>query len=885
MIRTIAARSAFSLLLLVSFGCKETETITKTETVEVEVEVFPDCSPTHPVGQCAAGETCFDGACVADATLCSPTNLTGTCTSGKACFAGGCVLITALCSDDNPAGPCETGSVCFQGECANTADLCSSSNPTGLCAADQTCVDGLCADPVTPPVDPCTVAIYTEQPVIGVDTKSAITVGGLQFKDSSGDGQLQPYEDWRLPESCRAKDLVSRMSAPQKIGLMSEGSTIGSGTADGTVPQSTIDRIVNDHLRQGLMRFGSRSGPELAVYMNNIQKLCEAQPWGVPFVATGDPIHGFGLNVNATSGAQSLSASTVVSPWPYPMGLGAANDAALTRLYGDTVRREFAAMGFRWQLGPMADLATEPRWARWQNTFGDNAYHVAKHTAACIEGFQAVGNGGLKVGIAATMKHFPGAGPNQEGMDSHTRAGKWNVFPGGMFEYHQIPFQAAVDVGVAAVMPCYSIFKDQLEYSPDQTASAYSKGLITDYLKTTIGFDGMVTSDWGVIGSRAWGLESLTISERVARFLRAGSHQLGSDSYTLVQAALDQGVITEADLDPAAEKILEMSFKLGIFENPYVDPAATEARSAENRAAGFVAQKKAIVILKNGEHSSTSNQAPKYLPISGTRFVDANANTTADVGEYTCDTDADGVVEVYFDGVNEGLSGSDIMDDVLEPYDYSATGGPTALAVVSVASAADADIAIVRVSARKGTYFGLDYGVPLSFDGPFPGRQTDSNLPASIKDRNKIIDLLRVRDGYTDSTGTAIPAAKRSLKIILVVHMDRPAIVRPFLQGLNSLDETAAVPGSYPMVSVESNIRADGLGGVDGLLAEFGAFDRAVLDVLFNVNVPTEPTGYVYGAKLPTEIPASDVEVDAQLEDVPSDTWNPTYVGGTGLVY
>ena len=77
-----------------------------------------------------------------------------------------------------------------------------------------------------------------------------------------------------------------------------------------------------------------------------------------------------------------------VSHWPYPFGLGAINDADVTSQYGDTVRTEFMAMGFRWQLGPMADLATEPRWARVQNIFGENAHHVAKHVEAGIEGFQ-----------------------------------------------------------------------------------------------------------------------------------------------------------------------------------------------------------------------------------------------------------------------------------------------------------------------------------------------------------------------------------------------------------------------------------------------------------------------------------------------------------------
>lgn len=869
-LRTTAAATLW--LLLLATGCSDSST---------EILVT-ECSPSSPYGACPADEACIDGACVAVAGLCSPTNLSGSCTDGMTCFAGGCVLASSLCNQDNPTGPCESGNTCLEGDCIATADLCSSVNPTGTCAGTKSCDQGVCVEDGE---DACTVHVYTEQPEIGVVSRAILTVDGLQFKDSSGDGQLDVYEDWRLAESCRARDLVGKLSVADKVGLMSEGSTIGSGSADGVLPQSAQDNIVVNHLRQALLRFGSRSGSELAVYLNNVQELCEAQPFSVPFVVTGDPIHGFGTSTNATTGVQTIGASTVVSAWPYPLGLGAINDATVTRQYGDTVRAEFMAMGLRWQLGPMADLGTEPRWSRVQNVFGENTFHVAKHVRACIEGFQGTGDGGLHNGIAATVKHFPGAGANEDGKDSHSRPGKFNVFPGDNFDYHHHPFQVAIDTGVAALMPCYSIFKEQTSYDWEQVGSAFSTGLITDYLKQTLGYSGMVTSDWGTMSSTAWGVESLTQPERAAMFIKAGSHQLGSDSFTIVRTAHEQGLISDADLDAAAVKILEMSFKLGIFENPYVDEAAagTIVRSATHRRNGFVAQKKAIVLLRNQPHGGGNT---RYLPISGSRFTDANGNATPDPGEYIDDIDGDGTVEVYFDGVVDGLAGSDMMDDVLSPYDYATPAAGTTLAVAAATSPATADLAVIRITARKGTYFGLDAGVPLSFDAPFPGVQTDSNYAAAVKDRNKVIDLLRVRDGYTNAAGTFVAATRPNLKIILVMHMDRPGIVKPFINGLTTLDETLGQPGSYPLVSNPANIRADGLGGVDAFLVDFGAIDRAVLDVLFNVNLPTEPAGYVYGqARLPMEIPSSDADVEAQFEDVPADTWNPTYALGSGSTY
>lgn len=870
-------------------GCSgSTNTVTTIETVPQE------CAAATPFGVCPSGQQCFQGVCTDSATLCSPTNLTGTCASGTTCFSGGCVLANALCSTTNPTGPCETGKSCFEGACVATGTLCSSVNTSGTCATGKTCTDGAC---VVPGQDPCTVQVYTAQPVIGVDTRSKLTVDGKEFKDNNGNGTLDKYEDWRLSEICRARDLVSKMTVPQKIGLMSEGGTIGTGTADGVLSQGTKDNIQKLGIRQALIRLTSLSARELAIYLNNVQKLAEAEPHGIPFAVTADPVHGFGMATNPTTGAQTLSATTVVTPWPYPLGLGAANDVTLTKAYGDLVRREFMAMGFRWQLGPMADLATEPRWDRVQNTFGETPQAVAAHTRACIEGFQGgTARGSLKSSIAATMKHFPGAGPNQDGLDSHTWTGRYNVFPGNNFFAHQIPFKAAIEAGAASVMPCYSIALGQNWYSDEQTATAYNYGLVTKYLKEELGFDGMVTGDWGVIGTKPYGVEGLSMAQRAALFVAAGSHQLGSDSISNMQAAYDQGFLSEAQIDGAATKILEMSLKLGLFENPYTDPAASalEARSAANLAKGFEAQKKAIVILRNQEHAVAPTfggsgqpgnyNGVQYLPISGSRRI-------AD-GGVASDSDRDNTVEVYFDGVTDGLAGSDIYDPSMQAYDYASAAGTlpdggVVVPVVSVSSAAQADIAVARITSRKGTYSGLDKGVPLSFDAPFPGAWTDTFAAQAIKDRNRVIDLLRIRDGYTNAAGEAVAATNPNLKIVLVMHMHRPGILKPFVHGLTNLDEVAGQPGTYPLVSNEANILPyrTGTKGVDGILVEFGAYDRAVLDVLFNKNVPTSPTGYRYGGRLPIEIPSSDAEVEAQLEDMPADSVYPTYRNGDGLTF
>jgi beta-glucosidase len=736
--------------------------------------------------------------------------------------------------------------------------------------------------------------------------KQAITSNGLQFRDLNGNGTLERYEDWRYSDLCRAKDLVARMTVPQKVGLMSEGSTIGSGAADGILTQDAVNSMARDLRRQALIRLnGDLTAAQYATYLNNVQAIAEGMPLGIPFVITADPVHFIGQATNATTGVQSLSITKNVSSWPYPMGMGAINDPSLTFQYGDTVRREFKALGFRWQLGPMADLATEPRWARVQNVFGENGPHVAKHVKACIEGFQGGRGGpGLRGAIAATVKHFPGAGTDTDGMDSHSAPGKYNIFPGGMFTYHQIPFKAAFEASPAALMPCYSIFK-VIEFDPEQVGAAHSPTLITTYLKHTLGFDGMITGDWGAAGSSGWGLELSTVAEKAASFVKAGSHQLGSDSSANIQAAFDQSLLTAADIDGAAEKILEMSFKLGIFENPYSDPAAAteEVRSQQNMQAGLDAQKKAIVLLKNADMKtasgvSTCGTNAACLPISATRFTDKATGTAGapELGEFAADANGNGTIEVYYDGLTDGLAGTDPYSTWLMDYDYAAAaaGAPGtagyALPIATSKTAETADIAILRITARKGTYFGLDAGVPLSFDGPFPGLSTDSNLAAAIKDRNKVIDLFRIRDGYTMADGTVVAPVNPSLKIVLVVHLDRPAILKPWVNGLTTLNEVSGAD-SYPLVSDEANVNqtvvtsetasAKAHVGADTILVEFGAYDRAVLDFMFKKNAIT---GWTYGAaRMPVELPSNDAAVAAQFEDVPSDSANPTFTLGAGI--
>jgi len=330
------------------------------------------------------------------------------------------------------------------------------------------------------------------------------------------------------------------------------------------------------------------------------------------------------------------------------------------------------AIGMRQEFGPMADLATEPRWRRISEVMGSQAVWVNRLVRAQVYGMQHSTTGDIRTGISATLKHWPGHGPMMKGMDAHSQYGRYTVFPGGAFKYHLIPFQYGFDAGATGIMPNFSIAKSMWDINPLQIPTAFVYEMITMIAKKQQGFDGLITNDWCTTGTCAGGggvsspaggngynMEGMTYGERAALHLHAGSHQLGNEDPIIYKDAYDQGLITMADIDYAVSKILEMPFKLGVFENPYVDDtvAANELRSAANRQLAFDAMRRSVVLLQNADHLGGSN---RYLPILGSRsYVDTNAN---------------GTVEVYYDGVVDSIqqgAATDFMQDVSGTYDYT----------------------------------------------------------------------------------------------------------------------------------------------------------------------------------------------------------------------
>ncbi len=337
----------------------------------------------------------------------------------------------------------------------------------------------------------------------------------IAFRDLNKNGRLDPYEDPRRPIEERVADLLAQMTLEEKAGLMfhtfvpvnpDDAMLTGPGM---TGRLSISDMVLNLRMTHfNLARIASAR--QTAEWHNRLQRLAEGTRLGIPVTIASDPRHTFTKNPAFGSMTHAFSL------WPEPIGLAAIGDPALVQEFGDIARQEYLAVGIRTALHPMADLATEPRWGRINGTFGEDAELAARLTAAYIRGFQ-----GEELGthsVACMTKHFPGGGPQKDGEDPHFPEGKEQVYPGGQFDYHLIPFEAAFRAGTAQIMPYYGqpIGLPGIE----EVGFGFNKDVLTRLLREKYGFDGVVCTDWGLLTSavlpggqvfeaRAWGVEHL----------------------------------------------------------------------------------------------------------------------------------------------------------------------------------------------------------------------------------------------------------------------------------------------------------------------------------------------------------------------------------------
>ncbi len=466
----------------------------------------------------------------------------------------------------------------------------------------------------------------------------AATADTPAWRDLNGNGVLDPYEDPRLGVDERVEDLLGRLSLEEKVGLMFH--TVIEAGDDGDVLEEpgriskspTSDVVLRKHLSHFNVH-ALRDARQAARWSNALQRLAERTPHGIPVTVSTDPRHAFIENSGVSFAAGSFS------QWPEPLGLAALRDTEAVRRFADIARREYVAVGIREALHPTLDLATEPRWARQAGTFGQDPALAGELGVAYLEGFQqgaALGPGA----VACVTKHFPGGGPQKDGEDAHFPYGREQVYGGGRFDDHLAPFPRAIEAGTAAVMPYYGMPVGlEVDGEPvEEVGFGYNRQVVTGLLREKLGFDGVVLTDWELVNdnhvgdqvlpARAWGVEHLDPAGRMELILRAGADQFGGEE--CVELLLDlvrAGRVSEERVDESARRLLRVKFRLGLFDDPFVDEdTAVEVVGHEDfRRAGFEAQARSVTVLRNEAGASTGGDA--VLPLApGTQvFVEGVA--------------------------------------------------------------------------------------------------------------------------------------------------------------------------------------------------------------------------------------------------------------------
>jgi len=446
------------------------------------------------------------------------------------------------------------------------------------------------------------------------------TENGFRFRDLNKNGKLDVYEDPRQPIEARVQDLLSQMTLEEKAGLLfihgatvNEDSSIEDKAETAGFGRSAVTQMTR-HLMSHFNFWQIPGAQIVASWYNKLQRFAEQTRLGIPVTIASDPRNHFTRNIFSM-------AANGFSQWCETLGFAAIGDAELVKQFADIVRREYLAVGIRVALHPQIDLATEPRWPRISGTFGEDAHLTARLAKAYIEGFQGETLGPRSV--VCMTKHFPGGGPQKEGLDPHFAFQKGQIYPGDNFDYHLIPFEAAFEAKTAAIMPYYGVPMDQTD---ENVAMSFNKAIITGLLREKYQYDGLICTDWGLITdvpmkdtiwpARAWGVEHLAEVDRVKKALDAGVDQFGGESCPeYVIELVNTGRVSEERIDQSVRRLLRLKFQLGLFENPFVDEAEVPnvLGHPDSVAAGMKSQQRAMTLLKNDGHILPLQGQPKIF--------------------------------------------------------------------------------------------------------------------------------------------------------------------------------------------------------------------------------------------------------------------------------
>ncbi|MBB4037760.1 beta-glucosidase [Dysgonomonas hofstadii] len=707
-------------------------------------------------------------------------------------------------------------------------------------------------------------------PTLGYSSESGVkilSVNGFKFKDLNRNGKLDKYEDWRLPVDERAKDLAKRMSVEQIAGLMLysghqavpanefgfaadtyNGKPFSQSSANPWDLSDAQKKFLKDDNLRHVLLVGVQSPEVAAKWSNKMQAYVEGIGLGIPANNSSDPRHS-GQVTGSTVAEFNAGAGGEISVWPDGLGMAATFEPELVKRFGQIAAQEYRALGIGTALSPQIDLATEPRWYRASMTFGESPKLATDMTRAYIDGFQTsfgkdeITDGWGYKSVNAMVKHWPSGGPEEGGRDGHWAFGKFAVYPGNNFETHLKPFtEGAFKLDgktsmASAVMPYYTISYNQAKDGTN-LANGFSKYIVTDLLREKYGYDGVVCTDWLITGDegkspgdfmgKPWGVEDKTVAERHYIALMAGMDQFGGNNEMgPVIEAYNMGVEEHGKkfmrnrFEQSAVRLLRNIFRLGLFENPYLDPqeSAKIVGNPEFMQEGYDAQLKSIVMLKNKGN---------VLPIKERKSV------------YIPEVYSPAVKDWWGNWSKQSLQ-MPISLDLLKKY-YDITDDP-----------AKADFAIVFIS---GPYSNNDGG---GYDKKDRKAGGNGYVPITLQ-----YGTYTANDAREHSIAAGDPVVDPTIT-------DRSykgkTVTASNTMDLRTVLNTREMMGDKPVIVVTNLSRAmvfnEFEDKVDAILARFSVKEQAILDI---ISGKYEPSGL-----LPMQMPANMSTVEKQYEDVPFD--------------
>ncbi|GBF06724.1 beta-glucosidase-like glycosyl hydrolase [Deinococcus aerius] len=423
--------------------------------------------------------------------------------------------------------------------------------------------------------------------------------------------QPAPYLDPSLPAERRVADLLGRMTLEEKVGQLAQIDVLrlmGQGEWDrGPLNPEWMENVLaRQHVGSLLSGGGNAPVPNTpaawARMTNDLQRYAiEHSRLKIPILYGVDAVHGHNNVVGATI-------------FPHNLGLGATFDPPLARRIGEVTARALRATGITWNFSPDADLGRDPRWGRFYETWGEDPLLASSMVAENVRGQQGDTLG--PNAVAATLKHFAGYGAPIGGKD---RADA-RLTDAELRAVHLPPFQAGLAAGVAAVM----VNSGSVNGVPGHASGK----LLTDVLRKNLGFTGVTISDWeDVTRLQTVYKVAPTYRDAVRLALTAGVDvsMVPHDARGFTGAVLDlvrAGEVPVSRIDEAAGRVLNLKFRLGLFERPYVDPAGAEAAVTAGRDLALRAARESVTLLATDGRTLPLGKTVKNVLVVGERARD-----------------------------------------------------------------------------------------------------------------------------------------------------------------------------------------------------------------------------------------------------------------------